>query len=140
MKMKSSARFLVAVLLLLAGCASQPRGSLEQVEHIVVIYAENRSFDHLYGLFPGAEGIAAATEEQKTQLDHDGRPLPHLPPVYTGAGKPDADFPQALPNGPFRADAPPASRAWTRCCRARSTRTTRTASRSTAGATTSSSP
>ena len=110
MKMIWSARFLVAVLALLAGCASQPRASLEQVEHIVVIYAENRSFDHLYGLFPGAEGIAAATEEQKTQLDHDGRPLPHLPPVYTGAGKPDPDFPQGLPNGPFRADAPPASR------------------------------
>ena len=47
-----------------------------------MIYAENRSFDHLYGLFPGAEGIANATAEQKTQLDHDGTPLPHLPPVY----------------------------------------------------------
>src|SRR5574341_97409 len=102
-------RLFLVVLALLAGCAAQPRGSLESIEHIVVIYAENRSFDHLYGLFPGAEGIAAATAEQKTQVDHDGKPLPHLPPVYT-AGKPDPAFPQALPNGPFRADAPPLSR------------------------------
>jgi len=82
---------------------------LHQIEHIVVIYAENRSFDHLYGLFPGAEGIAQATAEQKTQLDHDGKPLPSLPPVYVD-GKPSDDFPKGLANGPFRIDAPPVSR------------------------------
>ena len=53
---------------------------LERIEHIVVIYAENRSFDHLFGLFPGAEGLAQATAVQKTQLDHDGTPLTVLPP------------------------------------------------------------
>ncbi len=93
----------------LAGCASngahQP--GLERIEHIVVIYAENRSFDHLYGSFPGAEGIAQASAEQKTQLDLDGRPLPHLPPVYS-SGKPYPKYPsEGLPNGPFRIDAPP---------------------------------
>ena len=45
---------------------------LDKVRTIVVIYGENRSFDHMYGLFPGANGIANATTEQKTQLDHDG--------------------------------------------------------------------
>ena len=74
---------------------------------MVVIYAENRSFDHLYGMFPGAEGIADASAEQKTQLDHDGRPLPFLPPVYAH-GRPDARYPiGGMPNGPFRIDAPP---------------------------------
>ena len=98
----------VAAVLLTAGCASEQRvdDALAKIEHIVVIYAENRSFDHLYGSFPGAEGIAQASAEETTQLDHDGKPLPHLPPVYRG-GKPDARFPQALPNGPFRIDAPP---------------------------------
>src|SRR2546426_7806655 len=67
---------------ILAACATVPAGRLESIEHIVIIYAENRSFDHLYGLFPGAEGIADATPAQKTQLDHDGTALPHLPPVY----------------------------------------------------------
>jgi phospholipase C len=103
--------FFAAALLAsaLSGCTAI--GPLDQnpakIEHIVVIYAENRSFDHLYGLFPGANGIANATPEQKTQLDHDGRPLPHLPPVYTPQRKPDPRFPQNLPNGPFRIDAPP---------------------------------
>ena len=94
---------------LVAGCAGEPAGTggLGKIQNVVVIYAENRSFDHLYGMFPGAEGIAAATAEQKTQVDFDGRPLPHLPPVYTH-GKPDPRFPTAgLPNGPFRIDAPP---------------------------------
>jgi phospholipase C len=92
--------------LLAAGCAARAGDGLSRIEHIVVIYAENRSFDHLYGFFPGAEGIAQASAEQKTQLDHDGRPLPYLPPVYEG-NKVNPRFPQNLPNGPFQIDAPP---------------------------------
>src|SRR6185312_10234461 len=100
------------VFLALASCATQQSASLEQVQTIVVIYAENRSFDHLYGLFPGAEGIAQATAQEKTQLDLDGTALPHLPATYDG-GKPRADLPtQNLPNGPFRIDAPPLNRRW----------------------------
>src|SRR5260221_171216 len=101
-----SVLILASAAALLAGRASsQGRAEdLARIEHVVVIYAENRSFDHLYGLFPGADGIASATPEQKTQLDHDGNPLPHLPPVYDG-GKPSPKFPQELPNGPFRIDA-----------------------------------
>ena len=99
-------------LALLPGCGSMAQSTgLDRIDHIIVIYAENRSFDHLYGLFPGAEGIADATAEQKTQLDHDGAPLPHLPPVYEH-GKPDPRFPSALPNGPFRIDAPPINGAY----------------------------
>ena len=94
-----------------AGCATTSDQDLAKIENIVVIYAENRSFDHLYGLFPGAEGIAQATAEEKTQLDHDGKPLPHLPPVFEH-GKPDPHNPAVagLPNGPFRIDLPPVSR------------------------------
>jgi len=29
----------------------------QQIETVVVIYAENRSFDNLYGFFPGANGL-----------------------------------------------------------------------------------
>jgi acid phosphatase len=111
--MRSRALHAIALsfIALLAGCAmlqsGQSREDLAKIEHIVVIYAENHSFDNLYGMFPGANGIADATTEQKTQLDHDGNPLPHLPPVYTPQGKPDPRFPQSLPNGPFRIDAPP---------------------------------
>jgi phospholipase C len=101
--------FFAALIAAVTGCAQQitPRASLNDIDTIVVIYAENRSFDHLYGLFPGANGIAQATTEQKTQIDHDGKPLPHLPPVYDHHGDVDRRFPGNLPNGPFRIDAPP---------------------------------
>jgi len=94
------------LIALLAGCATQPGSApLERVQTIVVIYAENHSFDNMYGLFPGANGVANATAEQKTQLDHDGKPLPALPATYNG-GKLDPRFAtQGLPNGPFRIDA-----------------------------------
>jgi acid phosphatase len=105
--------FLIA--LWLAGCATRADDPLSRIEHIVVIYAENRSFDHLYGLFPGADGIAQATPEQKMQLDQDGKPLASLPATYDAAqkGRLREDLPTAgLPNGPFRIDAPPLNRRW----------------------------
>jgi acid phosphatase len=100
----------LALVLVLAGCAApapvSPGAALEKIQHIVVVYAENRSFDNLYGLFPGADGIADATPEQYTQVDYDGKPLPYLPPVWKGKD-PDAAFPKNMPNKPFRIDAPP---------------------------------
>jgi acid phosphatase len=100
-----------AALLAAAGCAAPTReaaGPIQRVGHVVVIFAENHSFDNLYGLFPGADGIAGATPEQTTQIDHDGTPLKELI-VFGGDGKPDPRFPR-LPNRPFRIDAPPVSR------------------------------
>ncbi len=99
----------LAIAIVSGGCAmppAAPPAGLERIQHIIVIYAENRSFDHLYGLFPGANGIANATPAQYTQVDRDGRPLPHLPPVWKGK-EPDPAFPKDLPNQPFRIDAPP---------------------------------
>ena len=111
---RPSSAFMVAIAVCagLAGCASRPTvtdaARLQRIKHVVVIYAENNSFDNLYGLFPGANGIARATPEQMTQLDHDGRPLPELI-VFGAGGKPDAKFPR-MPNRPFRIDAPPVDR------------------------------
>ena len=99
-------------LALFAGCAAQaPRGGdarLDRIGHVVVIYAENHSFDNMYGLFPGANGIARATPQQYLQRDHDGSVLPELV-VFGPDGKPDPRFPR-LPNRPFRIDAPPVNR------------------------------
>ena len=55
---------------------------LDKIQHIVVIYAENRSFDNLYGEFPNANGIKNASSESKLQLDTDGHVLANLPPVW----------------------------------------------------------
>ena len=108
----ASAVALCLSVALLAGCASPPPAApsqaLQRIGHVVVIFAENHSFDNLYGLFPGADGIAGATAAQKTQLDHDGTPLKELI-VFGPDGKPDARFPR-LPNAPFRIDAPPVAK------------------------------
>lgn len=100
---------IAALTLWLCACAGQPpaRHALNDIEHIIVIYAENRSFDNLYGLFPGADGIRQATPEQYTQIDHDGKPFAHLPPIW---GSPIWQTPTIaanLPNQPFQIDAPP---------------------------------
>src|SRR5262249_41135213 len=40
-----------------------------QIDHFVVIYQENQSFDGLYGNFPGANGLANASATSLSQLD-----------------------------------------------------------------------
>ena len=97
--------------------ASPEHASLRQIETIVVIYAENRSFDNLYGLFQGADGIFKDAHGKPhnlkayQQADRDGvTPLRSLPPVWNAAGTSDAEtlsFIKALPNAPFRIDAVP---------------------------------
>jgi phospholipase C len=107
---------LLSAVALLAGCATQPApddfaARAGKVKHLVVIYAENHSFDNMYGMFPGANGVANATPAQYTQLDHDGTPLPELV-VFGPDGKPNPAYPR-MPNKPFRIDAPPMNKSLT---------------------------
>ena len=77
--------------------------SLDDVKHIIVIYLENRSFDNLYGFFPGADGLANAGPTA-TQVDKNGKPYDTLPqPLDTSQNPavPDDHFPANLPNSPF---------------------------------------
>jgi acid phosphatase len=85
------------------------------VKTIVVIYAENRSFDNLFGKFPGANGISAVlgadgkpTSAYVPQKDRDGVTiLPTLPSTWFGVTHPGVTpvVTQAqsagLPNAPF---------------------------------------
>jgi phospholipase C len=41
-----------------SNAAEDARDNLKAIEHIIVIYQENWSFDSLYGQFPGANGYA----------------------------------------------------------------------------------
>lgn len=57
----------------------------DNVKTLVVIFAENRSFNNLFANFPGVEKpLSALTPADYTQLDRDGTPLPVLPPVWNG--------------------------------------------------------
>src|SRR5882724_272178 len=85
--------------------AQMPPG-FERIEHVIVVYLENHSFDNLFGLFPGAEGLAQA-RGKSLQVDRDGKPYKTLPPVFDAYKKPpgiDTRFPEALPNRPFLID------------------------------------
>jgi phospholipase C len=43
-------------------------GTAQQIKHVVVLMFENRSFDHLFGAFPGANGLLAADGELKPEI------------------------------------------------------------------------
>ena len=66
-----------------------PPPSRSGIEHVVVVMMENRSFDHLLGWLPNADGRQAGL----TYLDAAG--FPHethaLAPDYTGCRHPDPD-------------------------------------------------
>ena len=90
--------FLVILSVLLPNTGlSAPKG-LAKIDHIVVIYLENRSFDSLFGNFPGANGLAHI--KVLPQVDEYGRPYQTLPPVMANKQL-DNRFPTHLPNHPF---------------------------------------
>ena len=97
----------LALLLVLAGPG--PATALAQrpevpVQHLIVIYFENHTFDNLYGKFPGANGLdrpGAAVP----QTDRNGTVYQALPQPRNNSGPnqgPDQRFPADLPNGPFQ--------------------------------------
>ena len=95
-----------------AASAQAPARSLDQIDTVVVIYAENRGFDHLYGHFPGANGLSNVTPDMAAQRDRDGSILTELPPVWGGLTVRGVVPPvteaqtQHLPNAPFAIDDP----------------------------------
>lgn len=91
---------LVAPLRPPASWAADP---LDRIQHVIVIYQENWSFDGLFGLFPGANGIANAGAAIR-QVDRDGRPYAVLPPSIDTRLRPPAPDPRIpldLPVAPY---------------------------------------
>ncbi len=95
----------LGAMLMLGGClgkdgndatTADPTVALQNnVQNIVVIYAENRAFDNLYGNFPGADGLSTVigTDGKPTaayiaQKDRNGQALATLPPVWGGVTMP----------------------------------------------------
>jgi len=55
------------------------------IRHVVVVYCENRSFDHLFHDFPGLEQpLSAVPPERWLQRDRDGSVLNRLPSIPDG--------------------------------------------------------
>jgi acid phosphatase len=95
----SLAPLALGVLALLSACGGDDTPPVDttaalqsKVQNIVVIYAENRSFDNLFGNFPGANGLASVvdasgkpTAAYAVQKDRDGNAvLATLPQTWGG--------------------------------------------------------
>jgi phospholipase C len=62
------------------------------VDHIVVVMMENRSFDHLLGWHPTADGIQQGLSYPDPENANTAVPTHQLSPLdYTGCGHPDPD-------------------------------------------------
>jgi phospholipase C len=94
-----------------AASGAETLRALSDIQTVVVIYMENRSFDMLYGAFPGADGLPPA-DQVAPQLDRDGSVLRELPPIWNGltARSVTPAVTEAatahLPNAPFAIDDP----------------------------------
>jgi acid phosphatase len=90
------------------------RALRSKIDTIVVIYAENRAFDNLYGNFPGAHGLSEVIDRDGRprpayvpQVDRNGSVLPALPPTWGGVTAAGAEpvvteaQSAGLPNAPF---------------------------------------
>ncbi|MGD0958983.1 MAG: alkaline phosphatase family protein [Methylomonas sp.] len=97
MRLKKMTVIAAALFSLLPNAGPAANKGLDNIEHIIVIYLENRSFDSLYGKFPGANGLAAA-KQAPLQIDEFGRPYKTLPPAPDFN---DSHFPADLPNQSF---------------------------------------
>ena len=100
----------IALILIAAAVyAQRPPAGLDAIQNIVVIFAENRSFDVLYGAFPGANGW---TKHPVPQRDRDGSVMKELPPIWRGLTAAGVTPPVTeaqtahLANQPFGIDAP----------------------------------
>jgi len=84
------------------GCKKDYKPSsagINKVNHVVVIYLENHSFDNLYGQFSGANGLSNATASNTTQVDATGTAYTYLPPIPGTSA-----FPTNLANTYFNID------------------------------------
>jgi len=107
LKTNSLAAKAMGVLLLsvsFAACKKSDNSSnssdgMAKVNHVVVIYLENHSFDNLYGQFAGANGLQNATTANTIQLDSAGKPYTYLPAISGSTA-----FPTNLPNTYFNID------------------------------------
>jgi acid phosphatase len=103
-------RIVIGLILACLAPAAGFGGGLDAITHILVIYLENRSFDNLFGEFPGANGVSApgAHIPQVPLAGPPYRRLPSPPPgPFSSPYNPNcplcADL-AGLPNAPFAID------------------------------------
>ena len=86
---------------------------LQQINHFVIIYQENHSFDNLYGGWEGVTGLGGADAAQRVQVNQAGAAFGCLhqgdlnlssPPLPGTCHDPINGITSAFTNAPFRLD------------------------------------
>src|SRR5689334_4918042 len=108
---------LSAMVVLAAPAAAHDKaGGLRKIDHFVVIYQENHSFDNLYGKWEKVDGLRDADAAHTRQVDQAGAPYeclmqndvnltsPPLSPVCTGTDANGTTFTSHFLNAPFQID------------------------------------
>jgi acid phosphatase len=85
-----------------ASAARAPKSKLAQVNHIVVIYEENHSFDNLYGGWEKVDGLSSADAAHTTQVDQHGNALSCLPQDDVNLAAVDGG---CFPNRPYKIES-----------------------------------
>jgi phospholipase C len=67
--------------------ASDAQAAAEKIQHVIVIMQENRSFDHYFGTFPGAEGIPMDANGQPTVCVNDPKTNTCVKPFHLTTDK-----------------------------------------------------
>ena len=98
--MKQVALGVVALLVAVAcggGCSAAPTSTpvqlsgIHKIQHVVVIMQENRSFDHYFGLYPGADGLPRQNGQFTVCIpdpDNGGCVRPYHDPTDKNGGGP----------------------------------------------------
>ena len=116
--------FVAILAVMVPSSASVAQQNDVPIDHVIVIFMENHSFDNLYGHFPQANGLDAPSAKVP-QVNKEGQPYKTLPqPLNNGSvfvdpnkstrtepSGPDRRFPDDLPTAPSPStkNAPPMS-------------------------------
>src|SRR4029078_6670277 len=80
--------------------AVSSKDDINKIEHVVVIMQENRSFDHYFGMYPGADGFHLDVDGQPTECIPDPRNggcvMPYHDPTDIQYGGPHGAAPSAV--------------------------------------------
>ena len=100
--------FIFLIIFGISGCGTGKKAQrqqvsfdegIRQINHLVVVYMENHSFDNLCGEFKGVNGIKNARKGNFVQVDEDGKRYQYLPEIPRNNA-----FPTNLPNKLFNID------------------------------------
>jgi phospholipase C len=72
--------------------AADPQGTATPIKHLIVIIGENRSFDHLFGLYTPKPGQTVSNILSKGIVNADGTPGPHFADAAQFAAAPGVTY------------------------------------------------